>query len=229
MCWFSTLSIILEHKTEMEQATLAERKFDRQLQIKTVGLRDWGNKVSAYNRYEATPYGALKKLFQQYKFHKNDRVVDFGCGKGRVTFYIHHHFKIPVTGVEAHDKTFAEALENKQTYRKKRQHIKAPILLEYALAEQYEVKEEDNCFYFFNPFSIKIFKRVIMNILKSIKENKRTVELILYYPLPEFKEFLQMQTPFEMINKIRVPGDHGKYGKFVIYRASIEEQETSPS
>lgn len=201
------------------EASLAERKLDRILQIRTVGLREWGSKAAAYNRYEATPYSALDKLSQVYKFNQNDRLVDFGCGRGRVTFYIHNKYKIPVTGVEAHDKTFEEALKNKQTYRKKRQHIKAPIKLEYALAELYEVDEEDNIFYFFNPFSIKIFKRVVMNILKSVKQSERTVELILYYPLPEFKQFLRESTPFEIINKIKVSGDHGKYGKFVIYRA----------
>src|SRR5690606_11333612 len=126
---------------------------------------------------------------------------------------------IPVTGVEAHDKTFEEALKDKRTYRKKRQHIKEQITLDYALAEQYEVNKEDNCYYLFNQCTLKIFKGVIANILKSVKKNHRTVELILYYPLPEFKEFLRLSTPFEMINKIKVPGDHGKYGKFVIYRA----------
>lgn len=207
----------------MEKESLAERKYDRLLQIRTVGIREWGGNHSLYNRYEPTPYAALEKLFQHYKLHKNDQVVDFGCGRGRVTFYIHHHFKVPVTGIEAHDKTFEEALMNKKTYRKKREHIKAPITLQYELAEQYEIDDEDNCFYFFNPFSIKIFKRVVTNILKSLQKNKRTVELILYYPLPEFKTFLQEKTPFEMINKIPVAGDHGKYGKFVIYRASTLE------
>src|SRR5690625_6122340 len=154
----------------MEKASLAERKLDRTLQIRTVGLREWGREAVAYNRYEATPYKALDKLFQVYRFEKNDRFVDFGCGRGRVTFYIHNQCKIPVTGVEAHDKTFEEALKNKQTYRKTRQHIKAPITLEFALAEQYEVDEEDNLFYFFNPFSVKIFKRVVTNILKSLQE-----------------------------------------------------------
>lgn len=199
---------------------MAERKYDKQLQIRTVGLREWGNEASLYNRYEATPYAALDRLFETYSLEKNDRLVDFGSGRGRVTFYVHERFRIPVTGVEAHDKTFEEALKNKQTYRKKRQHIKAPILFEYALAEQYNVNSNDNCFYFFNPFSIKIFKKVITNIIQSYEENRRTIELVLYYPLPEFKQYLQMKTSFEMINKIRVPGDHGKYGKFVIYRLS---------
>ena len=198
---------------------MAERKFDRALQIRTVGLREWGNQTSMYNRYEATPYTALERFHEIYRFRESDQLVDFGCGRGRVTFYIHNRFNIPVTGIEANDKTFEEALKNKQTYRKKRKHLKAPITLQYGLAEQYDVHEKDNRFYFFNPFSVKIFKKVVMNILKSMQQHERVVELILYYPLPEFKEFLRSHTPFQMINKVKVPSEHGKYGKFVVYRA----------
>lgn len=199
---------------------LAERKYDKSLHIRTVGLREWGSQATLYNRYEATPYRALDKLFDHYSFEADDSLVDFGCGRGRVTFYVHERFNIPVTGVEANDKTFDEALKNKQTYRKKRRHLKSPIMLEYGLAEQYEVEEMDNRFYFFNPFSVHIFKKVMTNIISSYKQNRRTIELILYYPLPEFKEYLRRKTKFEMINKIKVPGDHGKYGKFVIFRLS---------
>lgn len=198
---------------------MTEREYDQLLQIKTVGLREWSNKESAiYNRYEATPYEALETLVEQYNVPEESQLVDFGSGRGRVAFFLHNHYQIPVTGVEAHDKTFDEALKNKATYRKKRAHIKEPISFQFALAEQYEVDTADTLFYFFNPFSVRIFKRVVQNILKSYEQNKRTMELILYYPLPEFKEFLQQHTPFEMINKIKVKGVHGKYGKFAIYR-----------
>lgn len=202
---------------------MGERKYDRSLQIKTTGLREWGKKERSYNRYEATPYEALNKLFINYNFNKEDRIVDFGSGRGRVAFYIYDQFKIPVTGVEANDQTFEEGLQNKTAYKKKIKDPEAPIRFIYALAEQYEVDKEDNCFYFFNPFSLKIFKKVIMNILKSHKEHEREMDLIIYYPLPEVKEFLRVHTPFEMINKIKVPGVHGKYGKFIIYRLNKSE------
>lgn len=196
---------------------MAERKYDRKLHIKTVGLREWGNDVTAYNRYEATPYLALDKLFEHYKFNKGDHLVDFGSGRGRVAFYTHHRFQIPVTGVEANDRTFEEAIKNKEMYKKKVKND-VPIDFVYALAEQYEVDKKDNCFYFFNPFSLKIFKQVTRNILKSVKDHQREIDLILYYPLPEFKEFLKIHTPFRKLNKVKVPGIHGKYDKFVIYR-----------
>lgn len=199
---------------------MAERTFDRLLGIRTVGIREWHDQTDHYNRYEATPYGALDKLFQVYKFDKTDRVVDFGSGRGRVSFYIHHRFHIPVTGIEMNDKTYKEALENKMRYQERTRHISAPIRFEYGLAENYEVAATDNCFYFFNPFSVQIFKKVVHNILHSVKKAERSVDLILYYPLPEYKHFLKKKTPFRLMHKVKVPGDHGKYGKFLIYRLS---------
>ena len=198
--------------------TLGEKVFDRTLRIRTVGLREWGKEADRYNRYEATPYSALEVLFNVYSFEKDDVLIDFGSGRGRVAFYVHHLFDIPVIGVEAHDKTFEEGLLNKQMYWKKRAHLRAPITFEYALAEQYEIPKAANKFYFFNPFSVDIFRKVVTNILRSFQKYPRTMEIILYYPLPDFTYHLQTKTSFQMINKINVNGDHGKYGKFEIYR-----------
>lgn len=202
----------------MRNSKLAEKTYDRKLQIQTTGLREWGKGAKAYNRYEATPYSALEKFFSQYTLPEDSHVIDFGSGRGRVAFYIHNKFNVPVTGVEANDKTIDEAFKNKQSYRRKRNHLKAPIAFDFALAEQYVINDEATHFYFFNPFSVQIFKKVIHNILQSVQRNERTIELIMYYPLPEFKNYLQTHTDFEMINKLKTKGEHGKYGKFVIYR-----------
>lgn len=190
------------------------------LNIRTVGIREWRKETDDYNRYEATPYVALKKLFKRYKLNKTDRLVDFGSGRGRISFYVHYHFHIPVIGVENNDKTFEEALDNKVSYRHKADDILAPIYFEYGLAEQYEIQHEDNRFFFFNPFSVDIFKKVVKNILKSVEKSKRSVDIILYYPLGSYKHVLK-KTPFQLMDKIVVPGIHGRYGKFLIYRLSV--------
>lgn len=197
---------------------MAERKHDQSLRIRTVGMREWRNGTVCYHRYEATPYKALDRLFQVYKLNKSDKVVDFGCGRGRVPFYIHHRFQIPVTGIEVHDKTYEEALQNKASYRQQAKHIHAPIRLKYGLAEHYEVKGTDNTFYFFNPFSIEIFRQVVRNILRSAEEEPRTIDIILYYPVAEYKQFLQMHTSFQLIHRVTVPGATHKKEKFLIYR-----------
>lgn len=205
---------------------LSEKKFDRNLHIRTVGLREWGKEANKYNRYEATPYAALEQLCETYSFNEGDQLIDFGCGRGRVAFYIHDRFNIPVTGVEAHDTTFEEALINEEMYRKSRAHLDAPLLFEFALAEQYDVADDYNKFFMFNPFSVHIFKKVITNIVKSHERHPRTIELILYYPMNDFIHYLRTRTSFELINKIKVRnGEHGSYGRFEIYRLTATQEK----
>ena len=201
---------------------MGERRQDKLLGIRTVGIREWTGSKIQYNRYEATPYKALKILCENYKFRAIDKVVDFGCGRGRVVFYLHHHFHLPITGIEANCKTYEEALENKAIYRLRAKHITAPIKFKYGLAQHYKIDKKDNCFYFFNPFSVHIFRKVVHNILRSVEKDRRTVDLILYYPIREYKDFLKTSTPFSIINKIRVPGGSDKKEKFIIYRLREE-------
>lgn len=197
---------------------MTERKFDQILQIKTDGLRESQEQTEKYNRYEATPYAALEKLVKQYRLQPGDQVVDFGSGKGRISFFLHYHFDVPVTGIEINTLTYEEAMANKQQYEQNNPHLTAPIKFEYNYAEQYTIDPKDNVFYFFNPFSLKIFKQVIYNILASTRQHKRKVDLVLYYPLPEFKNFLDQETPFLLNQSIKAYKKHGKYGEFLIYR-----------
>ncbi|NLJ81382.1 MAG: SAM-dependent methyltransferase [Firmicutes bacterium] len=197
---------------------MSARKFDRFLGIKTRGLKEWKGHHH-YNRYEATPYQALEKLAQSYRFNTKGRLVDFGCGRGRVVFYLHNRFKIPIVGIEADDVVFGEALDNKQSYRLRAKEIPARIRFKFGLAEDYRIKKADTCFYFFNPFSERIFKKVAENIAESLGKSPRTADLILYYALPEYKKIIKKKTPFRLINKIRIPGAADPLEKFVVYRS----------
>lgn len=202
---------------------MEDRKQDKLLGIKTVGIREWtDNNKFQYNRYEATPYKALNILFENYKFRDTDKVVDFGCGRGRVAFYLHNRFHIPVTGVEGNYITYEEALENEAIYRLRAKHIIAPIKFKYGFAQNYKIDKRDNCFYFFNPFSVQIFRKVVHNILRSVEKDRRTVDLILYYPIHVYIDFLETSTPFTIVNEIKVPGGSDIKDKFIIYRLSEE-------
>lgn len=201
-----------------------ERQRDLQLGIRTIGIREWKNEDGPYNRYEATPYLALDRLFENYTLPKDARLVDFGCGRGRVSFYVHYHYDIPVVGIENNDQTFDELLTNEMTYERHLGPIDVPLYFEFNLAENYEIQTIDNVFYFFNPFSLKIFRGVLQNILKSYEEHERQMDIIFYYPLASFKRVLD-ESPFTLINRIRVPEvGHGKHGEFLIYRLSVEHK-----
>ncbi|WP_192600204.1 class I SAM-dependent methyltransferase [Sporosarcina limicola] len=197
-----------------------EKDHDRLLRIKTAGAREWLNQSSHYNRYEATPYAALEELFQDYEVKKADVFVDFGCGKGRLSFYIHNRFHVSVTGIEMSGQLYQEALENQASYMQKAKRAGGSVRFECGLAEEYEVEPGDNRFYFFNPFSIQIFMKVIDTILLSVEMQKRSVDVILYYPTDDYSEFLETSTPFVRLKEVRILElyEQDDNERFLIYR-----------
>lgn len=210
-----------------------ERKQDRALGIRSCGIREW-RKEEEYHRAENTPYEALDKLFQSYPLSSESKVVDFGMGRGRVLFYFHFHFNIPVHGIEVNELTLDEALENRERYwhrlQKKGVGHKAPITMEYGLAEQYEIQSEDTHFYFFNPFSLAIFSQVLRNIEVAAQRDARERTLILYYPLEEVEQFLQTKIAFRLIKTVSAYPRHGRFGRFSLWQTPLSESsfEESP-
>ena len=51
---------------------------------------------------------------------------------------------------------------------------------------------------------------VIANILRSVEQYKRPVDIILYYPTSDYIEFLETSTPFELIKGVKVSSMHEK-------------------
>ncbi len=198
---------------------MKELDYDKRLNIKTVGDQKGFNSSAHYHRYEPTPYAALEDLVQQYELKSTDRLVDFGCGKGRVSFYIHHFQKAMVTGVEMNEGFYQEAMENKERYVEQHTKSNDDIHFHCGLAQEYPIHPEDNRFYFFNPFSMPIFMKVIHNILLSVEASSREVELILYYASEEYTYFLEYQTAFELKEEVRLKDLYEKnpYEKFLIY------------
>ena len=196
-----------------------DQYYDALLNIKTMEHKNFSQSLQ-YHRYEATPYEGLKQLFDIYPINKDARAVDYGCGKGRLNFFLHHFYRLKVLGVEMDEKLYQQALENKERYLKR--HAGKPCDIEFYLgkAEYYEVKDDETLFYFFNPFSIQIFRRVVSNILRSIEKTKRVVDIILYYPHGDYIYFLENETAFELVYEVQfVPHyKHNENERFLVYR-----------
>jgi SAM-dependent methyltransferase len=196
-----------------------ERFYDAVLNVKTTEEQMGFNQSLHYHRYEPTPYSALKILFQKYEIKSSDRIVDFGCGKGRLNFYIHYYFKASVVGIEMNQKFYQEALENKKNYLKKHKNGLDKIYFHNYLAEEYDIGSEDTHFYFFNPFSVQIFTKVVNHILRSAETEKREITLILYYPSADYIFYLENNTAFHLKDEIILPGhyEHNQNERFLIY------------
>lgn len=198
---------------------MKEKYYDKLLNINTIGNQNWKNTSSHNHPYEPTIYIALEELFENYKLREDDHIVDFGCGMGRLIFYINYHFQSYAKGVEINERYYEEALINKINYEKKNKKYMNKINFYCDLAQQYKISHLDNKFYFFNPFSIQIFSKVIDNILESYENNIRDMDIIMYYPSNEYLDFLDYKTPFTLNKEVNLTKlyekDHRE--KFVIY------------
>lgn len=151
---------------------------DKDLCIETEEIQTDGKDTYYCHRYEPTPYEVLDELFTFYTPEKTDVFVDYGCGMGRLNFYIEKRYSLSSTGVEYSPVYYEKALENKKTYNGN----KDKIHFVNCKAEDYLVSKNETVFYFFNPFSPEIFHAVINRILDSFENIQESITLILYYP-----------------------------------------------
>lgn len=195
-------------------------KYDRLLDIDTGDEQKGFHKSFHYHRYEPTPYKGLEQLFYHYKLTESDRLVDFGCGKGRLPLFVHYLFRTSVAGVEMDRRFYDAAIKNRARYISKTKRNGNKVIFHHCLAEEYPINSADNRFYFFNPFSVQIFMKVINNILLSVEKTERNIELILYYAAEDYLYFLENQTPFMLKEEVKIDGlyEHNFNERFLIYQ-----------
>lgn len=193
-----------------------EKQYEQLLQIETTGPQQGFPSSVDYHRYEPTPYEALDLLRDAYPLSPADTVVDFGSGKGRLPFYLAYTFHVRVIGVEMDGGFHEAALKNWAKYTRKHRS-RGSVQFVHGYAEKLFIPPEANRFYFFNPFSIHIFRQVVANIVKSVELAPRPVDLVLYYPADEYLHFLNDETLFEYVQVVRLPLKN-VHERFLIYR-----------
>lgn len=128
-----------------------ENNWDKLLQIKTIG-RDDTNADEYHHPYEPTPYSVLERLAKSGLIGIDDVVLDYGCGKGRVGFFLSYRAKARIIGIEYDDRIYQGDLENQKTTISR---LKPDFVL--TRAEEYEVPPEVNRCYFLTHFLWRSF------------------------------------------------------------------------
>jgi SAM-dependent methyltransferase len=173
-----------------------DNSWDKLLQIKTGGRDDTNSDEYRYP-YEPTPYSVLERLASTELFGKDDVVLDYGCGKGRVGFFLSYRTKAEAIGIEYDEGIYQSALENRKTSVPR---AKADFVL--TRAEEYEVPPEVNRCYFFNPFSVEILRKVLARIIESWYADPREILLFFYYPSDEFMCYLMTVDELDFYDEI---------------------------
>lgn len=169
---------------------------DKLLKIKTTG-RDDSNSDFYRFPYEPTPYSVLERLASSGYFKKGNKLVDYGCGKGRVDFFLAYYTKCKSIGIEYDQRIYNTAMENMRTAVSS-----SRVTFELEDAQEWELPlDVDRC-YFFNPFSVEILRKVFFRIKESYYMNPREILMFFYYPSDEYMAYLSSRDELEFIDEI---------------------------
>lgn len=174
---------------------MTEQQWDKKLHIHTIGRLD-AHADQYHYPYEPTPYCVLERLADSGYIRKESILVDYGCGKGRVGFFLHYAVGCQAIGLEYNEEIFRQAEQNKSTAAKKE-----GVVFFCQNAEEFPVERGD-CFYFFNPFSVEILKGVMGRVLESYYANPRRMLLFFYYPNDKYLVYLMTMYALAFVEEI---------------------------
>lgn len=182
-----------------------EDKWDRLLQIWTTGRDDTGADQYRYP-YEPTPYPVLERLANSGYIRKGNMLLDYGCGKGRVDFFLSWQLRCRTIGVEYDEQIYDKAVENQKTAVSAER-----TTFKLTDAEHFAVPESVDRIYFFNPFSLELLRKVFGRILESWYGAPRKILFFFYYPSDEYISYLMTVDELDFLDEIDCrdlfPGD----------------------
>lgn len=193
---------------------------DKYLNVDTTGWNEWAESPRfslEYYRNEPTEYEVLDLLLDRYELSSDDHIVDVGCGKGRALFYLAKQTGCFATGIEFNENVFEFLQENYNQFGYVHEEA-VNIQIVQQSAETFRFSPDQSVIYFFNPFSTKIFKAVIEHLLQSIDRHPREVDIIMYYPHPDYINYLNQETPFLLYDTININSDFDARERIDIFR-----------
>ena len=171
--------------------------WDRSLNISTMG-RDELHEDYHHFAYEPTAYSVLLRLAERGYIKKENTLIDYGCGKGRVSFLLSRRTGCRTIGIEFNEDIYEAAVRNLESYRGDR----GRITFVNTDAEHFDVPVEADRFYFFNPFSVSILYPVLERIYASYYEEPRRMDLFFYYPSAEYISHIMRDARLMFVDEV---------------------------
>ena len=173
-----------------------EIHWDKTLCIRTTGRDDSRADQFRYP-YEPTPYSVLERLANTGLIRKGNVLLDYGCGKGRVDFFLSHQTRCRASGIEYDERIWQKAEENRNSGS-----FVDKVSFVCMDAREFDVPVDVDRIYFFNPFSVGILQRVLARIRDSYYESMREILLFFYYPSEEYVSCLMEEDELMFYDEI---------------------------
>ena len=169
---------------------MQEFKGEKKYGINTTGadelkkLESKGIDITHATIYMPVSYSLLEELFNQLNYSTNKPInhfLDIGSGKGRALCVAASKGFKQVTGIDFSRELCDMAKENLAVTKQKIPSLQYNIVNNDAF--YFEIPDDVDCIFFFNPFDEIIMSAVVNNILTSLQNHPRKVNIIYVNPL----------------------------------------------
>ena len=132
--------------------------------------------------YQPTMARSFNRLLDTIPLPPESVLVEFGCGKGRVLLLAVLRGIPKAVGIEFSPELCAIARNNIKIVEQAT-GSRLDISVIEGDVTHYEIEDDQNVFFFFNPFDDVVLEAVVKNIKKSLQRKPREIAVIYYNPV----------------------------------------------
>lgn len=164
-----------------------ETRGEKEYGIHTTGanelhsLEKKGIDISHATIYMPASYDMLETVFSEIKKLNPKHFLDIGCGKGRAMCVAAHYNFEKLTGIDFSKELCEQAKVNLDNTKKNFPSLSYNVINNDAF--YYQVPDDVDCIFLFNPFDEMIMSGVIENIDMSLERSPRNIHIIYLNPL----------------------------------------------
>lgn len=165
----------------------AEISGEKRYGIKTTGadqlrhLERNGVDIDHATIYMPVHYPLLEELLQQLNIPERKHFLDIGCGRGRALCVAAHQGFTEVTGIDFSPALCRNAEANLELTKKQLPSLKGNVINNDAF--YFNIPDDVDCLFLFNPFDEVIMSGVAANLAESLQRSPRKMNIIYVNPL----------------------------------------------
>jgi 16S rRNA G966 N2-methylase RsmD len=144
-------------------------------------LEKKGIDISHATIYMPVSYDVLEQFFEEVKLETFNHFLDIGCGKARAICVAASYGINKVSGIELSKELFISSKENIALTKAK--YSSADFKIYNNDAFYFNIDDDVDCIFMFNPFDETIMSGVMENIETSLENNPRVMTIIYINPL----------------------------------------------
>ena len=157
-------------------------KTDTRNKISLQDLTVTGENKERGSFYQPTMALSFNRLLETITLPPESVLVDFGCGKGRVLLLAVLRGVKKAVGIEFSPE-LCRIAENNVKIVEEARGTRLDITVIEGDVTGYEIEDDQNVFFLFNPFDDVVLGAVVKNIQKSLRRTPREIVIIYYNPV----------------------------------------------